>query len=185
MHTTSSCGDWAKVAVGISPSPQSLITVSRVLARMCTLLSGTRCSTCSGPVKSSWVTLGNSTKPMLSGMTGPPTLSVGLAALVGGTFERLALGGAGDVEALEVAVALVELVAHPDEEVVEGVAAEAQGQALDRFQLSAPFALEARQVVLEEDDGGGEDHAPALGQRPLGQHGAVEVGDVARPPEVE
>src|SRR5436190_19349555 len=57
-------------------------------------------------------------------------------------LQRLALGDAGDVEALEVPVALVELQADPDEQIVEGVAAEAQRQALDGFQLAAPLAIE-------------------------------------------
>src|SRR5262245_18713360 len=100
-------------------------------------------------------------------------------------LQRLALGDARDVEALEAAVALVELHAHPYEQIVEGVAAVAQGQALDGFQLAPPLAREAGEVVLEEHDGGREDHAPALGQRPLLQHRAVEVGDLARAPQVE
>ena len=100
-------------------------------------------------------------------------------------LQRLALGDAGDVEALEVPVALVELMPHPHEQVVEGVAAVAQRQALDGLELAPPLALEAGEVVLEEHDGGREDHAPALGQRPLRQDRAVEVGDLARAPEVE
>src|SRR6516165_6065364 len=59
---------------------------------------------------------------------------------------RLALGDARDVEALEAAVALVKLRAHPDEQVVEGVATETERQTLDGLELAPPPALAARQV---------------------------------------
>src|SRR6185503_10424671 len=109
--------------------------------------------------------------------------SVALARL--GRLQGLALGDAGDVEALEIPVLLVELQPHPHEQVVEGVLAVAERQPLDRLYPPAPLAIKAGQVVLEEHDGGGENHAPALGQHLLGHPGAVEIGDLARTPQVE
>src|SRR5262245_52128788 len=55
-----------------------------------------------------------STKPMLKTM-GAPSGSVGPSDSVRRRLQRLALGNARDVEALEVAVARVELEAYPDE----------------------------------------------------------------------
>src|SRR5262245_45901412 len=116
----------AKVVVGTKPRPQSVATGWSDLAAMCAQAPGSRCSTCKGPVKSSWVTLGKSTKPMLKAM-GAPSGSVGPSGSV--LLQRLALGDARDVEALEVAVALVEFEAYPDEQVVEGVGTETERQA--------------------------------------------------------
>ena len=79
----------------------------------------------------------------------------------------------------------VNLVPHPDEQVVERVLAEAERQPLDRFQLAPPFAVEPGQVVLVEHDGRREDHAPALGQRLFAHDLAVEIGHLARAPQVE
>ena len=64
-------------------------------------------------------------------------------------LQRLALGDTGHVEALEVLVALVDFVPDPDEQVVEGVLAVAQGQPLDRLERPAPLAVETGEVVKE------------------------------------
>src|SRR5262249_33169680 len=104
----------ANVVVGTRLRPQSLATGWSDLAAMCARASGSRCSTCKGPVKSSCVTLGKSTKPMLKAM-GAPSGSVGPSGSVRRRLQRLALGNVRDVEALEVAVALVEFEAYPDE----------------------------------------------------------------------
>ncbi len=65
---TSSCGQSAKVVVGVSTSTESLVTGSIRFQIRCTLAPGRLENTCSGPVKSSWVTLGNSTRPICSGV---------------------------------------------------------------------------------------------------------------------
>src|SRR5580704_11405139 len=64
---TSSCGQAAKVVVGVSVSTESLGTGSIRFQIRCTLAPGTLENTCSGPVKSSWVTLGKITRPIWSG----------------------------------------------------------------------------------------------------------------------
>src|SRR5215475_3143113 len=174
----------ANVVVGTRLRPQSLATGLSDLAAMWVRDSGSRCSTCKGPVKSSCVTLGKSTKPTLKAM-GAPSGSVGPTGSVRGRLQRLALGDARDMEALEIAVALVEFEADPDEQVVEGVGAETERQAFDGLELTPPLPLEPRQVVLQEHDGGREDHAPALGQCALGQYRAIEVRHLARAPQVE
>src|SRR5262245_12643724 len=47
------------------------------------------------------------------------------------------------------------------------------------------MAFEPAQVVLEKNDGGREDHAPALGERLFAQAPTVEIGDFARTPNIE
>ena len=54
---TSSCGQSAKVVVGVSISTESLVTGSIRFQIRCTLAPGRLENTCNGPVKSSWVTL--------------------------------------------------------------------------------------------------------------------------------
>jgi hypothetical protein len=61
---TSSCGQSAKVVVGVSTSTESLVTGSIRFQIKCSLAPGRLENTCNGPVKSSWVTLGNSTRPI-------------------------------------------------------------------------------------------------------------------------
>ena len=61
----SSGGQSANVVVGGIDSGQSDGTGSRVLATMWVVAPGRRCSTWSGPVKSSCVRLGKSTKPVV------------------------------------------------------------------------------------------------------------------------
>ena len=61
---TSSCGQSAKVTVGVIAITESLATGSMRFQIRCTLAPGTLENTCSGPVKSSWVTRGNSTIPI-------------------------------------------------------------------------------------------------------------------------
>src|SRR5579859_3505001 len=63
---TSSCGQSAKVVVGLSVSAVSLATGSMRFQIRCTFAFGIRDTTCSGPVKSSWVTRGNNTNPICS-----------------------------------------------------------------------------------------------------------------------
>src|SRR6266496_434169 len=65
---TSSCGQSAKVVVGVSTSTESLVTGSIRFQIKCTLAPGRLENTCNGPVKSSWVTFGNSTRPICSGV---------------------------------------------------------------------------------------------------------------------
>ena len=64
---TSSCGQSAKLIVGVIVSTESLGTGSIRFQIRCTSAPGTLENTCSGPVKSSCVTLGNSTIPIWSG----------------------------------------------------------------------------------------------------------------------
>jgi hypothetical protein len=73
---TSSCGQSAKVVVGVKVSTVSLRIGSIRFQIRCTLALGTRENTCKGPVKSSWVTIGNSTMPICNGvdMARPPRL---------------------------------------------------------------------------------------------------------------
>jgi hypothetical protein len=61
---TSSCGQSAKVTVGVSTSTESLGTGSIRFQIRCTLAPGTLENTCTGPVRSSWVTFGNMTRPI-------------------------------------------------------------------------------------------------------------------------
>src|SRR5437016_1119466 len=65
---TSSCGQSAKVVVGVSISTESLVTGSIRFQIRCTFAPGRLENTCNGPVKSSWVTRGNSTRPICSGV---------------------------------------------------------------------------------------------------------------------
>ena len=55
---TSSCGQSAKVIVGVIAITESLGTGSIRFQIRCTFAPGTLENTCSGPVKSSWVTRG-------------------------------------------------------------------------------------------------------------------------------
>src|SRR5450631_4192402 len=64
---TSSCGQSAKVMVGVSIITESLATGSIRFQIRCTFAPGTLENTCKGPVKSSWVTFGKSTRPISSG----------------------------------------------------------------------------------------------------------------------
>jgi hypothetical protein len=66
-QTTSSCGQSAKVIVGVITITESLVTGSIRFQIRCTLAPGMLEKTCSGPVKSSCVTRGNSTIPICSG----------------------------------------------------------------------------------------------------------------------
>ena len=61
---TSSGGQSAKLAVGITVSGVSVATGSIRFQIKCTFASGTLENTCKGPVKSSWVTFGNTTIPI-------------------------------------------------------------------------------------------------------------------------
>jgi hypothetical protein len=61
---TSSCGQSAKLIVGVSTSAESLATGSMRFQIRCTFAPGTLENTCSGPVRSSWVTLGNTRRPI-------------------------------------------------------------------------------------------------------------------------
>jgi hypothetical protein len=72
-QSTSSCGQSAKVVVGASVSTESLGTGSIRFQIRWTLAPGTLENTCTGPVRSSWVTFGNITRPICSGadMSGP------------------------------------------------------------------------------------------------------------------
>ncbi len=63
-QSTSSCGQSAKVTVGVSIITESLVTGSIRFQIKCTLAPGMLENTCSGPVKSSCVTFGNSTRPI-------------------------------------------------------------------------------------------------------------------------
>ena len=64
---TSSCGQSAKVVVGVSVSTESLATGSIRFQIRCSFAPGTLENTCTGPVRSSWVTLGKITRPIWSG----------------------------------------------------------------------------------------------------------------------
>jgi len=61
---TSSCGQSANVVVGVSTSTESLGTGSIRFQIRCSVAPGTFENTCTGPVKSSWVTFGNITRPI-------------------------------------------------------------------------------------------------------------------------
>jgi len=61
---TSSCGQSAKVMVGVSIITVSVGTGSIRFQIRCTFAPGTPENTCSGPVKSSCVTLGNTRSPI-------------------------------------------------------------------------------------------------------------------------
>jgi hypothetical protein len=61
---TSSCGQSAKVVVGVSVSTESLGTGSIRFQIRCSFAPGTLENTCTGPVRSSWVTLGNTSMPI-------------------------------------------------------------------------------------------------------------------------
>jgi hypothetical protein len=63
-QTRSSCGQSAKVVVGVSTITESLATGSIRFQIRCTRAPGTLENTCSGPVKSSCVTFGNTTRPI-------------------------------------------------------------------------------------------------------------------------
>ena len=67
--------------VGVSVSTESLGTGSIRFQIRCTLAPGTLENTCNGPVKSSWVTFGNITRPICSG------------ADIGRAFRDFALDG--------------------------------------------------------------------------------------------
>ena len=72
MQIKSRGGQFAKVCVGTSPSPQSLGTGAADFATIWVADRGSRESTCRGPVKSSWVRSGKMTKPILnSGILSP------------------------------------------------------------------------------------------------------------------
>src|SRR5438128_2167344 len=64
---TSSCGQSANVVVGIRVITESLATDSIRFQIRCTLAPGTLENTCKGPVRSSWVSFGNSTRPICNG----------------------------------------------------------------------------------------------------------------------
>lgn len=64
---TSSCGQSANVVVGVSVSTESLGTGSIRFQIRCSFAPGTEENTCKGPVKSSWVTRGNTKRPIWSG----------------------------------------------------------------------------------------------------------------------
>src|SRR4051812_2901382 len=64
---TSSCGQSAKLVVGVSSSTVSLGTGSMRFQIRWIFAPGTLENTCNGPVKSSWVTFGNSRMPICSG----------------------------------------------------------------------------------------------------------------------
>ena len=64
---TSSCGQSANVMVGVSVSTESLGTGSMRLPDQVQLRAGDVENTCNGPVKSSWVTRGNTKRPIWSG----------------------------------------------------------------------------------------------------------------------
>src|SRR6188474_1935871 len=84
---TSSCGQSAKVVVGVSTSTLSLVTGSIRFQIKCTLAPGRLENTCNGPVKSSWVTRGNSTRPICSGVgvgDGADIVTSGKFGLTGG-----------------------------------------------------------------------------------------------------
>ena len=55
---TSSCGQSAKLMVGVSVNTESLATGSIRFQIRCTTAPGTLENTCSGPVRSSWVSFG-------------------------------------------------------------------------------------------------------------------------------
>ena len=61
---TSNCGQSAKVTVGVNVSTESQATGSIRFQIRCTWAPGTLENTCTGPVKSSWVTLGKITTPI-------------------------------------------------------------------------------------------------------------------------
>ena len=65
MQIRSSVGQEPKGHVGTRLRPQSLGTGAVDLATMCVAASGNRARTCSGPVKSSCVSCGKMTNPML------------------------------------------------------------------------------------------------------------------------
>src|SRR4026209_2944963 len=92
--------------------------------------------------------IGSSVNPDLLASVRPPGLR-----LDRGGLQCLALGDTRVMEALEAPVLHVELVAHPDEQVVERVASVAERQTLDGFQIAAPFAVEPGEIILVEDDG--------------------------------
>ena len=64
----SSCGHSAKVMVGVICMPPPAVTGSRVFQIRCTLASGNLMNTSYGPVMSSWVMSGKSSRPMWKGM---------------------------------------------------------------------------------------------------------------------
>jgi len=64
---TSSCGQSAKVIVGVNVNTESEATGSIRFQIRCTLAPGRLENTCNGPVKSSWVTFGNRTRPIWRG----------------------------------------------------------------------------------------------------------------------
>ena len=63
-HTRSSFGHSANVVEGSSRMPPSATTGSRVFETRCTSVSGNRMKTSYGPVRSSWVSLGNKRRPI-------------------------------------------------------------------------------------------------------------------------
>src|ERR1700684_4255503 len=65
---TSSCGQSAKVVVGVSVSTESLGTGSIRFQIRCTCAPGTLENTCTGPVRRSCVTLGEIKRPTCSGV---------------------------------------------------------------------------------------------------------------------
>src|SRR5882724_4570968 len=67
MQITSSCGHSANVVVGVSAITESVGTGSMRFQIRCTLAPGTAENTCSGPVKSSWVTFGKMSSPICRG----------------------------------------------------------------------------------------------------------------------
>src|SRR4051812_43845756 len=64
---TSSCGQSANVMVGVKVITESLATGSMRFQIRCTLAPGTLENTCRGPVRSSWVSFGNRTRPICNG----------------------------------------------------------------------------------------------------------------------
>ena len=75
----------------------------------------------------------------------PPRASVGFAS----RCQSLALGQPLQVEALKIAVALIELVPDPDKQIVESVPPKAQRQTFDCLQRTPPLALKPRQSSLK------------------------------------
>src|SRR5436309_12187326 len=90
---TSSCGQSAKVMVGVSVSTESLATGSIRFQIRCTFAPGTLEKTCTGPVRSSWVTFGNITRPICSGsdMTTSEVLRLDLQLVIAGQKRVFAL----------------------------------------------------------------------------------------------